>query len=143
MPTRILNDQINILYTSDVLLKEKKQHAVDTSSIKGPRKKVVREKKSNEKSKDSAHTNIATDKIQKLKKHFKMDNLIKTCIHAALHFVKDPQSNPSKAIYRLNLLMNWFHNKEGTIFRYIFFQFFLRSTKTIQIKYYAVYCLVF
>ncbi|CAG2250168.1 RNF213 [Mytilus edulis] len=44
-----------------------------------------------------------------------MDNLIKNCIQPALRFVKDTQSNPPKALYRLKILMNWLQKKEDDL----------------------------
>lgn len=127
-------------FSSNAFVNAEKEHTVENSSIERqrriivekpapierPKKAVVERKKVDGKSRESAETDIATEKIQKLKKHFQMDNLITKCIQPSLRLVKDPPSNPSKAINRLNILMNWLKNKKGKI-QGIYIAHFLRN----------------
>ncbi|XP_071172243.1 E3 ubiquitin-protein ligase RNF213-like [Mytilus edulis] len=98
--------------TTDILLQEGNNHTVESSLTVRPTKIIDNPKR---KDQNSEKNDYARDKIQNLKKHFKMNNLIKNCIQPALRFVKDTQSNPPKALYRLKILMNWLQKKEDDL----------------------------
>lgn len=48
------------------------------------------------------------------KKQFKIESIIKKCVQPALGNVKDPDSDSSRAIERLNIIFNCLNNEQGT-----------------------------
>ena len=52
-------------------------------------------------------------RMETTKKQFKIESLIKKCVQPALGNVKDPDSDSSRAIDRLKIILNCFNNVEG------------------------------
>lgn len=99
--------------TTDILLHEEHDHTVETTLNDRPTQNIEDPIPPKQKDRNLVQIEIARDKIQNLKKHFKLDNLIKSCIQPALRFVKDSKSNSSKVLFRLKILMNCLQNKGG------------------------------
>lgn len=99
--------------TTDILLHEEHDHTVETTLTDRPTQNIEDPISPKQKDRNLVQIEIARDKIQNLKKHFKLDNLIKSCIQPALRFVKDSKSNSSKVLSRLKILMNCLQNKGG------------------------------
>ena len=55
-----------------------------------------------------------TEKQDDSKKQFKIESLIKKCVQPALGNVKDSDSDSSRAIERLNIILNCLNNEQGT-----------------------------
>ena len=57
---------------------------------------------------------METNETHTTKKQFKIESLIKKCVQPALGNVKDPDSDSSRAIERLNIILNCLNNEQGT-----------------------------